>query len=790
MMRGGLFTAQDGNTPDGYAQSLQDVRLDNGKVLGRYGFRAFHSAPASMNAVYGFQRVLGYDGSYNAKEYWLGVGTTTGTHPWKWDPDGTTTILGSILDTSLNASPWVIRHFDGSAYFINPLDNRAPLKHDLGAVTALDSLPFSSLVGTVVVTGSGVPSWGATIPTINGRTGLSASPTLSGDFNSANISQFVTGHNSGTGASAFVIDISALAAGVRDFSRIDTIRFTIAPDDSTSTARIDPNSVVISLENAGAVALPCTAYWTTTTDSAGSFVVEAYWDAKTRADYADIRKIKVSYRVSSSGASARLRDFLFMVALWYPDTAKDVSLTAENMIEYGVTRTGAGSQESDMSRVLVPASLQSSLRTLANGSGRSAFLYIPVPSMPYKIYMRCSDGLFHQIASGTTDVSASPIEVYYTDLDGINNPVFEGPPLVAGAVSAVPYKSWFVWLYKGGRANVRHSRVGNPEKLASSYDDLSDTGRGADFTLASAFDDQPIGGAECGSVLCLLGSNGVYSQTGDSPSGMTPTRKLAEAPGCAGLYAFAPFRSDRGEEGIVYVDKFGEHVWFVGSSQLFAADASGRAVKISEAIPGEVRKWLVEATGKPVSTIHVEVDEATGDLWVINWNRALVYTQSRDGESGRFWLRHHFTLDAPKTAGWSYFSFGPRRLWALKSTGATSELAWNSSTGAYIVGANRDGGYPLSNPHYEIGQMARYGHRITWVAVQRENLNDAVTVGITTDRGGTVNVAMSAGVRAVRGPKSAQGHRYSIRVTIAETAEAIENIEVTTHVLSEGYRRG
>ena len=789
-MRGGLFTAQSGNTPDSYAQSLQNVRLDDAKLRPRYGYRQFHAGPGTINAVYGFRRVLGYDGSYNAKEYWLGVATATGTRAWIWDPAGTVTLLGTLGDPALNASPWVIRHFDGDAYLINPLDSRAPLKHTLGTTTTPDSLPFASVPGTVVVSGVGSPDWGATIPTINGRTGLSAVPTLSGDFNSGNRSQFVTGHSSGTGASGFTIDIAALAAGVRDFTYVDTIRLTIAPDDATSTARIDPNSVTVSLENASAVTLPCTAYWTTTADGVGSFVVEAYWDAKSRASYADIRKIKVSYRVSVSGASARLRDFLFMVDLWYPDTAKDVSLTAENMIEYGVTRTGTGSQESDMSRVLVPASYQSSLRTLANGVGHSVFLYIPTPSMPYKIYMRCSDGQFHQITSGTTDVSASPIQVYYTDQDGINNPTFGGPPLKEGAVSAVPYKSWMVWLYKGGRANVRHSRVGDPEKLASSYDDLNDDGRGADFTLASAFDDQPIGGAECGSVLALLGSNGVYSQTGDSPSGMTPTRKLAAAPGCAGLYAFAPFRSDRGEEGVVYVDKFGEHVWFVGASQLFAADASGQAVKISEAIPGEVKKWLVDATGKGLSTIHVEVDEATGDLWVINWNRALVYTQSRDGESGRFWLRHHFSLDAPGTAGWSYFSFGPRRLWALRSTGVTNEIAWNSATGAYIEGANRDGGFALTNPHYEIGQFARYGHRITWVAVQRDNLSDAVTVGITTDRGGTVNVSMAAGVRAVRGPKSAQGHWYSIRLTLAETASAVETIEVTTHVLSEGYRRG
>jgi hypothetical protein len=53
----GLWTALGGSTPDGFAGDLLNVRLGDGHLRPRYGYRNLAGKPAGLAHVYGLSRV-------------------------------------------------------------------------------------------------------------------------------------------------------------------------------------------------------------------------------------------------------------------------------------------------------------------------------------------------------------------------------------------------------------------------------------------------------------------------------------------------------------------------------------------------------------------------------------------------------------------------------------------------------------------------------------------------------------------------------------------------------------
>jgi hypothetical protein len=631
--------------------------------------------------------------------------------------------------------------------------------------------------------GTEKPKWG-TIGTTGTYTGKAQAAVAT--YDSITTYEYLTniGHASGIGTAGFSLDISAASSLTRDFTRNDTLRVYF---NQLGTERIDPNSINVSLTDLASTTYDASAYVTMTGLASHVIGIEAYWDLKDRTKFGDIQKVTVSYTITTSDGTAANRDILISFERYYPDVAKDAALTAELAIDYAVSVFDASGRESDLVKIPVPATAQSSLRLdSAKGYGLAPVVYLPNTTTSYRVYMRATDGVYHQIVDKTTGGSPTTIPLYYTNADALAGVVYPGPSMPSGVISAVPYKSWMVWLYKGGKSNVRHSRVGAPERLASVYDQTADEARGATFTLADNFGDEPVGGIQVNDILLLLGSEGIYTQIGDKPSTMTPSRKISAAPGCAGVYAFAQVILDS-TPGCIYVDKYAEHIWFVSGRQNFTGDNGGSAVRLSDGIPNEVKAWLVDATGVSAASISVQVDERTGDVYILNFNRAIVYARMSDGS--REWLRYYWAADSGATGGWTHWSFGPDKLWGTGTGLNLVEFVRNSSTGATIAGTIRDGGFTMPTAYWQTQRLSRLPHRVEQVGVGREGSLRDVTVDVVTDRGGTVSIAADAAVYYVRFPKEAQGHDVKVKLTFGTAITGVNMLEVVSRQLSPGFRR-
>ena len=677
----------------------------------------------------------------------------------------------------------MIRGFGEYAYFMCPTDSSGPRRYTLGSAATLFNVPYSSTPGLVALVGATKPTWG-TIGTTGSYTGKAQAAVAT--YDTITTYEYITtiGHASGLGAASFTLDVSGSTSATKDFTRIDTLRVYF---NQSGTQRVDPNSINISLVDSTPTNYDASAYVTMTGLNSNVIGLEAYWDFKDRTKFGSIQKIVVTYTVTASDGTAANRDILVTFERYYPDVAKDAALTAELAIDYAVSVFDASGRESDLVKVPVPATTQSSLRLdSAKGTGLAPSVYLPNTSTSYRVYMRATDGVYHQIVDKTNGGSPSTIPLYYTNNDALAGAVYPGPSMTTGTISAVAYKSWMVWLYKGGKSNVRHSRVGAPERLASVYDQTDDEARGATFTLADNFSDEPVGGIQINDILLLLGSEGIYTQIGDRPSTMTPSRKISAAPGCAGIYAFAHVILDS-TPGCIYVDKYAEHAWFVSGRQSFTGDNGGSARRLTDGIPNEIKAWLVDATGVSAASISVQVDERTGDVYILNFNRAMVYARMADGS--REWLRYYWAQNADATGGWTHWSFGPDKLWGTGTGLNLVEFVRNSSTGAVIAGSVRDGGFTMPSAYWQSQRISKLPSRVSYIGVGREGALRDLTVDVITDRGGTINVASTTGQFYFRFPKEAQGHDVKVKLNFGVAITGVNNLEIVSTQLSQGFRK-
>ena len=67
----GLFTGLEEDGPEGTASDLCNVRIYDGRLRLRGGWREITAVDGNVTTVRGFQRVVGYDGSYARQEEWL-----------------------------------------------------------------------------------------------------------------------------------------------------------------------------------------------------------------------------------------------------------------------------------------------------------------------------------------------------------------------------------------------------------------------------------------------------------------------------------------------------------------------------------------------------------------------------------------------------------------------------------------------------------------------------------------------------------------------------------------------
>jgi hypothetical protein len=656
----GLYTALGEDAAPNQAADMLNVRVGDGKARPRYGYRNLATAPASYVNGWGFERLSGYDGSNVNQEEWVSIEDRGGTCK-PYSVHKTTAVRTEITNggaaLSLQKSSWIGFVFRGDSYWVNPDSTPSIFKHAIGTITSWSQIgaltapaactvayatPFTDLVftgGSVALTGAASAS-----SFIYSGTGVNLEHTASTE-----------------GAASFEIDLNGSTAGVQDWSKRDHFKFKLAVP-SAYAFEIDWDSVVVTLANNDGT--PITGILTSQFIQEGTGedfhrIYTCFYDGKTRADHDNIRKIKVAYTVTASTATAANNTVkMSVVQVGYIDfnygADDETEDTTIGISYYDSTTT----LESALTTAVIPNDYFNSTRMGARyGSALAWKVTITIPnggsSDKVRVYVKIGTDFYlvDEVADtvGTYQWGKNRSEVVTSSTE------YSGGSFAVqtGIVSGFAFKGWAVWLYKGGYQNVKHSKVGNPIVLATGTEDVDDVTRPATFSLADDFADEPVGGVQAGDACMILGKEGVYTSAGDAPSAMTPPRKIPGSNGCANKHGFVRFKSDAGEYGVAWLDPAG-NVWFAGSSLAFASDAGAKPVELSAAIRGFSREFLIDEadiTFTDFSEARLDVDDATGSLWVTQGDRALVLRPPSLVNGERQWEAYQFALTSSGGGG-------------------------------------------------------------------------------------------------------------------------------------------
>jgi hypothetical protein len=648
----GAFTTLGGDAPPSHASDILNVRTGDGKARPRYGYRNISPAPAGFDGAWGFERLSGYDDENENQQEWVGIEERNNVaRPYAVDPETgfRTEITSGGTPVSLAQSPWRAFVFRGDSYWVNPETDPSVYVHEVGNDESwADPLgmeaPSDFAAGfdrnlTLTLTAATLtPSGAAATATVASVSGVRATHTAST-----------------TGAASILIDLSTTAGGNRDWQYRDHIALGFSRADNAF--RVNVNTIYVNARNAAGTTFTPTSMLVE--ESEGVVRIYAYFDEKTRADWAAIRYIDIDYDVVASTASAADNWCEFYAIT---PGAIDFNYGDDSIPQYVKFAASCYDSELDIESPLAIAQIHrsnlDSARTVeASGlalivSAVTTFSWTGVDPQTdaVRIYAEV-EGTWLMVHEVTTTTYGSKVLGKNRAEVLTDNKEYSGGTFIdsTGIIAGTAFKGWAVWLYKGGFQNVRHSKVGKPLSQANDVpgadleDDLT---RGNTFSLADNFADEPLGAVQAGDALMILGREGVYTQAGDYPSQMTPPRKIPGSMGCANRFSFARFRSDVGEYGVAWLDTHG-NVWFAGSSLAFASDAAAKPVELTSPIRGKLREFLIDESDlgfTDFSEARMDVDERTGALWIFQGDRAAKLTSVSPAAGTRQWELYQYAL--------------------------------------------------------------------------------------------------------------------------------------------------
>jgi hypothetical protein len=340
--------------------------------------------------------------------------------------------------------------------------------------------------------------------------------------------------------------------------------------------------------------------------------------------------------------------------------------------------------------------------------------------------------------------------------------------------NAVPFKGWVVWLYKGGKENVKHSGVGLPLRQWSAYDAEDDLTKGATFSMSDDFGDEPLAGHQCGDGLVLTGSKGVYVQFGDRPSNMSPVMKMPGSFGVANAYASCRWKDDNGNPTVVFVDKNGEGAWLV-----YPQVDTSTVVELTVSIRGKMKTFLLDAQTLTAASIRVGVDEARDALWIVCGKRAMVLRKASLIDSKRQWEFYVY----PLATNISYTT--AQGMKAQQASGVVNEIEKTLSTGAFITG-DADGAGGLVPVGTWSKVISTPWKRISQITVNRSTVTEAIPLSVTSDRL-TTSATIASHRNYVGFPAKQQGLRHTVTISVPVSTGGI--IDMVVELQPCGERR-
>ncbi len=757
------------------ASKALNALYEDGDLRARFGYRNIRAAQASFSATYGMVYCQGYNSSNAEVEEYvtfenLGSGVTA--YSRNVTTMAPTAITGA---TSLSATDWTGFPFNDTQYFINESETYRAVRHTIGDSTSWVQLkppaaPTTPLTASLKYKSDGstgsysqlaftgvVTTAGHSVAYTGGATATNSGITSDG--------QARIGHTVSAGVSSFTIDLNAGEAGEpeeQNWTYNDLFAFTIAGVNSSNfpvpftTFNIDETSVKVSLINGDGSPItldPSDEVCVRRLGTANCFlVVRLRFSQKTRADWDNVRKIQVSYTVTARSSTATNNCLLMskwtIGAVWIaPPDNRGIDPTS---FLYGYYDSTSGFESGVAGEVDI-VNLQLKGQTVfPEVEGLGAYVSLSLTDSAdtavdnYRIYWQDPDpispnAIYKRLATQADSTDTYLVKSDYDEMHAIT----QGPDTTsafayANLTNGFVYRGGAVWCYAKGTANLRFSRVGEPLRLHLESDLDTDFNRGVDFTLAASASDAPLGGIEAGPSALIAGSNGIYESVGDLPYLMTPPKRLAGSFGAASKFAFARWKDDFGNTGMVFVDRHGTGVYFALPSGSGDPTVEGRVIELTKNVRGDLRTFLLDeqpALGlTDFSTCRVFVDEAQDALFVAMGQRAMKLPRPSQIEDSREW--HYIQWNTGSATGtFKYWaSSSKRRVRMIRSTGQTDENEWDSAANTFIQGYKRDGGNIMPTGFWRSAAKVGPNRRVTHVGMERDLFQDTARVKIISDR--------------------------------------------------------
>ena len=802
-------------TPERMASDMLNVRVENGQISPRYGYRNIVSAQTNFTAVYGLAYLQGYAAATEVEEYasFETLSGNTRAYSRHVTTGVATEITNGGVSVNLHASQWAAAIFDGIAYFINP-SNTVPLyRHTIGTINSLTGVVFPAdptvapsytiSYGPGGATGYTEMSWAGLDPTDAGEMACTGAATNTGSALNADNTVSIR-HTDSEIESSIDIELSDITAGDQNWTYNDGFEFSLACE--TALFDIDKDSIKLELRNADGspktfTPAKTTVKRTSVTGAGRLYQITVEFLNKARADWDNVAQFKLYYRVSLASATVANNDMRLSKVV-----VKGVSIWPETALG-NLTGTGGGKNielaYSYYDSTLGFESGLSPVKVVEPPFGRHLHLEVTVTVSAdagvdnFRLYARIQGTTdWYRVATQVDSDLTYDYKTAYYELAGFAQ--YDPAPFAtaistANLTNAFPYKGAMFWLYQGGSQNVRISRIGDPLRQRAESDSPTDPNRGATFTLADNFGDEPLGGAQVGDSAMVAGKLGVYVMLGDRPAQMTPPRKVSGSFGVAGKGAFARWKLDNGVPCLAYVSPDGQvYAAIPGAST--GTEAGDNVILSGDIRVGakSLKTWLLDGQSAlgltDFSTVQVEVDERQDCLHVKMGQRGLKLRRP-DIDGVRHWEPETYnTGGASVTIAYTAGStkYGIRQ---IRSDGKFDEDEYNTSTRAFVTGASRDGGNAIASLYWESKTFVLSDSARTFYAkVDRETTTNTPTI---TDY--STNVPLGTAITIASGAHGGKfdfasygaNHRY--RIAISENDDSYRRLEL--EMVAAGNRR-
>lgn len=719
-----MFASLDGRTPEGSPEETLNVRVSTGSIVSRYGFENLASPPHATFEALGFDYLQGYDDSYvSQKEFLLCALVNATRKPYSVNPTtaARTEITNGASAVSLEDTEHFAFVFGGVAYIVAPSGTVTLYSHEIG-----NNASFATVQNTSYTPAPSDPELTITVGNPQDIALHDAGDTYTYTSNDTFPSGTVTDSFSAEGdlelsgpsndASQFggYFQVQQEFASAKDISGADYFYVTI---EAGPYLRYFTQTTQLPEFKIGGV-------WVSVTDAkfffTGSDVGErnfsnspartATWVIYARGmTLTAVQGVRFRFncKPNRGGTSPSHFDFATVSPLrqggYYLEqdgTGKrlwDSSLVGDG-VTYGIRFTDGGSTVSSIKQRTITAEQAQGFdaSTFSCPAGAIIRLESSAPVSPYDRtqFLRLDESVSPAEWKELGTVTSAPFyfqdQKIETEIPGLSTITTGTAPDPApgfttqGLKNGFAYKGWVIWLFKGGKTNVRHSEVGNPLSLRAedgNYDP-DDLTQPADYSLADDFADEPVGGVQAGQFAIILGQKAAYSQGGDAPIEMTPCRQIPGSMGCAGPRAFCRFRPGSGEYGVAYMDN-AWNVWMVFGNATFQGDSAVKPVELSADCRGFFKRFLFdEQKGEfgltDASRVRMYVDETDGSLWVRLGKRAMVYRPQDPVNGFQGWEPYEYAANNPPGESSVSACIGPSATSAtISEVNRSGDLSWS-----------------------------------------------------------------------------------------------------------------